>query len=190
MSWPGYMVKLYSLRLPERRQSPAHTVKSPSLALCTSYSLCLKHPLQGCLPLCLSLTTTWNYFVLIIFFNLFAVWHRPLRKAETPLSLSPRSPTARRRLRTATREEHLLAATKESPLNNQDRAQPKKKAMRQLYLKWITKDLLYNPGNSAQCYVAAWMEVGVGGRMDTCICMAESLHCPPEATATLLALWL
>ena len=28
----------------------------------------------------------------------------------------------------------------------------------QLYLKWITnKDLLYGTGNSAQCYVAAWM---------------------------------
>ena len=27
-----------------------------------------------------------------------------------------------------------------------------------LYLKWITnKDLLYCIGNSAQCYVAAWM---------------------------------
>ena len=27
-----------------------------------------------------------------------------------------------------------------------------------LYLKWITnKDLLYGIGNSAQCYVAAWM---------------------------------
>ena len=27
-----------------------------------------------------------------------------------------------------------------------------------LYLKWITsKDLLYGTGNSAQCYVAAWM---------------------------------
>ena len=26
------------------------------------------------------------------------------------------------------------------------------------YLKWITnKDLLYSTGNSAQCYVAAWM---------------------------------
>ena len=26
------------------------------------------------------------------------------------------------------------------------------------YLKWITnKDLLYNTGNPAQCYVAAWM---------------------------------
>ena len=28
-----------------------------------------------------------------------------------------------------------------------------------LYLKWITnKDLLCSTGNSAQCYVAAWME--------------------------------
>ena len=27
-----------------------------------------------------------------------------------------------------------------------------------LYLEWITnKDLLYSTGNSAQCYVAAWM---------------------------------
>ena len=27
-----------------------------------------------------------------------------------------------------------------------------------LYLKWVTnKDLLYSTGNSAQCYVAAWM---------------------------------
>ena len=27
-----------------------------------------------------------------------------------------------------------------------------------LYLKWITKkDLVYSTGNSAQCYVAAWM---------------------------------
>ena len=27
-----------------------------------------------------------------------------------------------------------------------------------LYLKWITnKDLLYTTGDSAQCYVAAWM---------------------------------
>jgi len=27
-----------------------------------------------------------------------------------------------------------------------------------LYLKWITnRDLTYSTGNSAQCYVAAWM---------------------------------
>ena len=35
----------------------------------------------------------------------------------------------------------------------------------QLYLKWITnKDLLYNTGNSAQCYVAAWMGGEFGGQ--------------------------
>ena len=27
-----------------------------------------------------------------------------------------------------------------------------------LYLKWITKFLVYNTGNSAQCHEAAWME--------------------------------
>ena len=33
-----------------------------------------------------------------------------------------------------------------------------------LYLKWITnKDLQYSIGISAQCYVAAWMEGGLGG---------------------------
>ena len=32
-----------------------------------------------------------------------------------------------------------------------------------LFSKWITnKDLLYSTGNSAQCYVAAWMEEGFG----------------------------
>ena len=34
----------------------------------------------------------------------------------------------------------------------------------QLYLKWITKkDLLYSPGNSTQCYIAAWMGGEFGG---------------------------
>ena len=33
-----------------------------------------------------------------------------------------------------------------------------------LHLKWITnKDLLYSTGNSAQCYVPAWMGEGFGG---------------------------
>ena len=33
-----------------------------------------------------------------------------------------------------------------------------------LYLKWIiNKALLYSPGNSAQCYVAAWMGGDFGG---------------------------
>ena len=41
-----------------------------------------------------------------------------------------------------------------------------------LYLKWITKkDLLYSIWNSAQCYVAAWMEGGFGGRMEMCVCV-------------------
>ena len=32
------------------------------------------------------------------------------------------------------------------------------------YLKCITsKDLLYSTGNSAQCYVAAWLGEGFGG---------------------------
>ena len=56
-----------------------------------------------------------------------------------------------------------------------------------LYLKWVTNgDLLESTGNSAQCYVAAWMGVGFGGRVDTCICMTESLHCSPETATTLL----
>ena len=50
-----------------------------------------------------------------------------------------------------------------------------------LCLRWITnKDLLCSAWNSAQCYVAAWMGRGDWGRMDTCICMAESLCYPPE----------
>ena len=48
------------------------------------------------------------------------------------------------------------------------------------------KDLLYSSGNSAQGYVAAWTGGQVSGRMDTCICMAESLHCSPETITTLL----
>ena len=33
-----------------------------------------------------------------------------------------------------------------------------------LYLKWITnKDLVYSTGNSAQCYIAAWMGGEFGG---------------------------
>ena len=33
-----------------------------------------------------------------------------------------------------------------------------------LFLKWITnKDLLYSTGNSAQCYVAAWVGGEFGG---------------------------
>ena len=53
-----------------------------------------------------------------------------------------------------------------------------------LYLKWITnKDLPYSTWNSAQCFLD---QKGVWGRMDTCICMAESLRCSAETTTTLL----
>ena len=56
-----------------------------------------------------------------------------------------------------------------------------------LYLKWITnKNLLYSTWNSAQCYTPAWMGAGIWGRIDTCIPMAESLHCSPETITTLL----
>ena len=36
-------------------------------------------------------------------------------------------------------------------------------------------DLLYSTGNSAQCYVAAWMEGEFGEELNTCVCMAVSL---------------
>ena len=53
-----------------------------------------------------------------------------------------------------------------------------------VYLKWRTnKDLPYGPESSAP-YVAAWR--GVWGRMDTYICMAESLCYLPETVSTLL----
>ena len=60
-----------------------------------------------------------------------------------------------------------------------------------LHLTWITtKDLLYSTENSAQCYVVAWMGGGVWGRMDTWICMAKSLCCPPEMITTLLNVYI
>ena len=48
------------------------------------------------------------------------------------------------------------------------------------------KDLLYSTGNSAQSYGAAWIGGETGGRMDTCICMAESLCCSPETITKVL----
>ena len=46
-----------------------------------------------------------------------------------------------------------------------------------LYLRWMTnKDLLYSTGDSAQCYMAAWMGGGLG-EDGFIICMAESLCC-------------
>ena len=52
-----------------------------------------------------------------------------------------------------------------------------------LYLKWITnKDLLLE---FCSMLCGSLDGRGVWGRMDTCICMAETLHCSPE-TATIL----
>ena len=55
------------------------------------------------------------------------------------------------------------------------------------YFKWITnKDLLSSTRNNTQCYVAVWMAcMAVQGRMDTCVCMAESLPCSPETFTVL-----
>jgi len=44
--------------------------------------------------------------------------------------------------------------------------------------------IVLNMEFSAQCYVAGW--VGVWGRMDTCIRMAESLRCTLETITALL----
>ena len=55
-----------------------------------------------------------------------------------------------------------------------------------LYLKWITsEDLLYSTGNCLML-CRSLDGRGVWGRMDTCVCMAESLCCPPETITTLL----
>ena len=56
-----------------------------------------------------------------------------------------------------------------------------------LYLKWITnKDWLYSTGNSAQCYVAAWMGWEFEGQCIYVLYMTEPLYCPPETITTLL----
>ena len=48
-----------------------------------------------------------------------------------------------------------------------------------LYLKWKTnKDLLYSTGSSMLC--GSLDGKGVWGRMDTSVCVAQSLCCPPE----------
>ena len=55
------------------------------------------------------------------------------------------------------------------------------------YLKWITnKDLLYSTGNSAQCYLAAWMGGEFRGEWRHVLCVAESLYRIPETVTTLL----
>ena len=55
-----------------------------------------------------------------------------------------------------------------------------------LYLKWVTsEDLLYSTGNCLML-CGSLDARGIWGRMDTCICRAESLCCSPEAITTLL----
>ena len=52
-----------------------------------------------------------------------------------------------------------------------------------LCLKWKTKkDVLYGTGNSAQCYVAAWMEGEFGGeRIDVCVWLSLfAVHLKPS----------
>ena len=51
-----------------------------------------------------------------------------------------------------------------------------------LYLKWIS-----NKGLLCSSVLGDSLDGrGVWGRMDTCICMAESLCCPPETITALL----
>ena len=53
-------------------------------------------------------------------------------------------------------------------------------------LKWITKkDLLSSTGNSRSALRGSLDGRGVWGRMDPCICTAESLRSSPETITTL-----
>ena len=56
-----------------------------------------------------------------------------------------------------------------------------------LYLKWITnKDLLFSSRELCSMSCGNLDRKGTWERMDTCICMAESLCCLPETITTLL----
>ena len=58
---------------------------------------------------------------------------------------------------------------------------------RLLYLKWVTnQDLLQSTGNSAQCYVAAWMGEGFGGEWIHVYVWLSPFRCSPETITTLL----
>lgn len=67
--------------------------------------------------------------------------------------------------------------------NNAWKGRTKRQAPTPDFKVW--SPLLYSTGTpclhhyAPQCYVAGWMEEGVWGWMDTCICMAGSLCCPP-----------
>ena len=57
-----------------------------------------------------------------------------------------------------------------------------------LYFKWITNKVMlrYSTRNSAQCYVAAWVGVGLGGEWIHVVCVAKHLCCAPETITALL----
>ena len=58
----------------------------------------------------------------------------------------------------------------------------------QIYLQWITnKDLLYSTGDSAQCYVAAWMGGESGGEwIRVNVWLSPLTDSSPETITTLL----
>ena len=56
-----------------------------------------------------------------------------------------------------------------------------------LHFKWITnKDLLLNYREFCSMLCGSLDGRGVWGRIDTCICVAESLHSSPKTTTALL----
>ena len=57
-----------------------------------------------------------------------------------------------------------------------------------LYLKWITRKGLLLHRDLCSILGGSLGGRGIWGRMETCICMAESLHCSPEAITTSLTL--
>ena len=58
------------------------------------------------------------------------------------------------------------------------------------YLKWITnKDPLAQGSRLNAMWQPGWEGMGVWGRMDTCICIAESFCCLPETMTTLLIVY-
>ena len=57
-----------------------------------------------------------------------------------------------------------------------------------IYFKWITNSQGPPIEHTELCLILCGSLGGSGvwGRMDTCICMPESLHCSPETVTTLL----
>ena len=55
-----------------------------------------------------------------------------------------------------------------------------------LYLKWITKGTYCEAQGLCSVLCGSLDGREVWGRMDTCIWMAESLHCSPDTITTLL----